>query len=158
MENLTIQKKSISREDFMKQVGIGFGAIILTQCVTSCTSDKIPDPITNTNVFKAVLKLTDAGNVNLNKAGGFVVFTSEARKIIAAQTKDGNFLAVAASCTHQNTELVYDSASGLFTCPLHGSQFAGTGALSKGPATSALKRYATSYDKTANTLTISEIV
>lgn len=148
-------EKTISREEFMQQVGMSFGAILLTACVTSCETT-VPDPVTGGDKFKVVLDLNVAANAPLKTPGGSVIFTSGNFRIIAAQTKDGNMLAVAGNCTHANNDLKFDENSNNFNCPLHGSQFTSSGSVAKGPATSALKKYIALWDKTAQTVTISE--
>ena len=91
-------------------------------------------------------------NSKLNTAGGFVV----SQNVIVARTLDNNFLAVASSCTHQGTTISYRANTNDFKCPNHGSEFTATGAVQTGPATAALTKYKTAFDKTANTLRIFE--
>jgi Rieske Fe-S protein len=77
------------------------------------------------------------------------------------QTGSGNFLvarvaqdmfnAMTAVCTHQACT-VERYQSGTFTCPCHGSQYNTSGAVTKGPAPSSLRRFNTAFS--GNTLTI----
>jgi cytochrome b6-f complex iron-sulfur subunit len=154
-ENTSARKENtIERKEFMRQVGIGFGAILLTNCLTACGDTEIPDPMPGTGGDKLdfTLNLNLSGNTKLNTAGGFVV----SQNVIIAKTLDNNFLAVASGCTHQGTTISYRANSNDFKCPNHGSEFTAVGAVQLGPATAALAKYKTAFDKTANTLRIFE--
>ncbi len=146
----------IDRKDFMKQVGIGFGAIMLMQCLQGCTESEIPDPDPgsgNGGKLDITLDLNASSNASLNRKGGFVVISSS--KVIAAQTSSGTFIAVSSACTHQGTTVAFQS-NDTFRCPNHGSVFTTSGAVQTGPATQPLKKYNVSLDQTANTLRIFE--
>ncbi|WP_055143282.1 QcrA and Rieske domain-containing protein [Jiulongibacter sediminis] len=149
------EKSTIDRKDFMKQMGIGFGAIMLMNCLQSCSEGEIPDPNPNPGGSTGVdftLDLNAAANSSLKTQGGFLVVSS--RNIIVARTLNDTFIAVSSSCTHQGTTVNYRANTNDFRCPNHGSEFSNTGAVTNGPATSALKKYNTSFDETANTIRI----
>lgn len=159
MEELTQQKKqtnTIERKDFMKQIGIGFGAIMLMNCLQSCSEGEIPDPNPNTGGtgIDFTLDLNTAANSSLKTPGGFLVVSSQ--NVIVARTLADTFIAVNSSCTHQGTTIAYRPNSNDFRCPNHGSEFSSSGAVTNGPATAALKKYNTSFDETANTIRIFE--
>ncbi len=148
-------ENTIDRKEFMRQVGIGFGAIMLMNCLQSCSSgDEIPDPtpIPNTGKldFTLDLKLTD--NATLKTKGNFLVV--KAQNVIVAHTIADTWIAVDSRCTHELTVINYRSASDDFLCPNHGSVFSAAGAVKKGPAASPLTKYSTSIDLTNNTLRI----
>jgi cytochrome b6-f complex iron-sulfur subunit len=160
MEKLAPKVKTentIDRKDFMKQVGIGFGAIMLMNCLQSCSETEIPDPnpVTSTGL-DITIDLNTSTYSSLITKGNFAVIT--ANKIIVARTNDtnGTFIAVSSACTHEGRTIAYQSASNNFKCPLHGAEFAATGAVTKGPATVALKKYSTTFNETAKTLRIFE--
>ena len=52
-----------------------------------------------------------------------------------------SFTAVQVACTHQGTAINFNSSAGEFVCPNHGSRFSTSGAVTLGPAGSALKKY-----------------
>jgi len=57
----------------------------------------------------------------------------------------GDVVVVSAICTHQGCQV--DSSGGGLACPCHGSRFnASTGAVTGGPANSALRKYVASED------------
>lgn len=155
MENVVAENR-IDRKDFMRQVGLSIGGIILMNCLQSCTETEIPDPVdpTNTGKLDITLDLNKTDYSGLKTKGGFAVIN--ASKVIAARTLDDNFIAVQSDCTHQGTTINFRSSTSDFRCPNHGSTFSKTGAVTAGPATAALKKYNTSFDATANTLRIFE--
>lgn len=158
MNDTTIPKipQSMNRKDFMKHVGMSVGGILLLNCLQACTGREIPDPMQpgNTGVDFTLDLNAAAGNA-LNNGGGFVV--SVANKVIVARSQDkSTFFAVQSNCTHENFQLTFQGNNNRFNCGLHGSNFQISGAVANGPATSALKRYNTSFDASANTIRIFE--
>lgn len=149
-------KKTMERSEFLKQVGISVGAIVLMQCVQGCTEGEIPDPNPNINTGKVdiTLDLNTSDYSALKTKGGFAYI--KANGIIAAQTSAGAFIAVASACTHAGTTVNFRANTTDFYCPNHGSVFSSTGAVTTGPATAALKRFSTSFDATNNKLRIFE--
>ncbi len=151
-----LQKKenTMERKDFMKQVGLGFGAVLLMNCLQACGEAEIPDPMPGAGGDKLdfTLNLTTGSNSTLQTKGGFLV----SNNVIVARTLTDTFIAVDAACTHQQTIISYRANSNDFKCPNHGSEFGADGKATMGPATSALKKYKTSFDATANTLRIFE--
>lgn len=157
MEKLvsTSQKKNtIERKEFMKQVGIGFGGILLMNCLQACSESEIPDPMPGTGGDKVdfTLDLNLSANSKLNTLGGFVV----SNEVIVARTLDDKFIAVSAKCTHQGTTLEYRPSQKDFYCPLHESEFSEVGAVEKGPATGDLVRFNVTSDETSNTVRVFE--
>ncbi|AWV98864.1 QcrA and Rieske domain-containing protein [Arcticibacterium luteifluviistationis] len=148
------KKNTLERKEFMKQVGIGFGGILLMNCLQACSDSEIPDPMPGGSGDKVdiTLDLNLTANNSLNTLGGFVVSGG----VIVARTLDDNFIAVSSACTHQGTTINYRAAEKDFLCPLHLSEFSETGAVEKGPATSPLTRYNVTSDETANTVRIFE--
>ena len=149
MENSTKKTNTIDRKDFLKQVGTGFGAIILMNCIQACSSSEIPDPTPPvvTGKLDFTVDINMAANAALKTKGGFIV--NKDKNVIIARTNDDAFIAVSSKCTHQQVELAFKGAANNFECPLHGSQFDTTGKVTKGPAGSALTKYNTTF--TANT-------
>jgi cytochrome b6-f complex iron-sulfur subunit len=148
------KENTMERKDFMKQVGLGFGAVLLMNCLQACGEGEIPDPMPGNGGDKLdfTLNLAADGNLALQTNGGFIV----SNKVIIARTLTGTFIAVDASCTHQQTIISYRANSNDFKCPNHGSEFKQDGTVQAGPATAALKKYKTSFDATALTLRIFE--
>ncbi|MCP9753597.1 Rieske (2Fe-2S) protein [Lacihabitans sp. CCS-44] len=147
---------TIDRKDFLKQVGMGFGAIMLMNCLQSCSETEIPDPdpIVNTDKLDFSIDITAAGNTALQTKGGFLVVGT--KKVIIARTLSDTWIAVSSACTHEGTTINYRASSNDFLCPNHLSTFSETGAVTKSPATSALKKYNATFSVNTNTVRVFE--
>lgn len=147
----------MDRKDFMKYVGISVGGILLMNCMQACTETEIPDPTapSNSNKVDFTLDLNATENSSLNNGGGAVVNASD-RVIVARSLDKATFFAVQSNCTHQGTTVQWQGNNNQFFCPNHASRFQTDGTVVVGPAPSALKRYNTSFDASANTIRIFE--
>jgi len=142
----------MERKDFIEQVGLSGAAILIFGCMQSCS--KSDGPSTNTNTGGG----TGSGGNNtstvdfsidiskspfdaLKTNGGFYV--DPATNIIIVKTTSGEIIAVSSVCTHQQASIVFEANNNRFYCAAHGSVFATTGAVTTGPATTALKKYQT---------------
>jgi cytochrome b6-f complex iron-sulfur subunit len=125
--------KTITRKEFIEQVGIGAAVLFVAACAGSCkkTSNAGSGP---TNVNFTVNVSTGALATN----GGYLIQSG----VIVARTTSGSFVAVSATCTHQGGTLGF-SSSNTFQCPLHGATFDTSGAVISGPATTNLQKYNT---------------
>jgi cytochrome b6-f complex iron-sulfur subunit len=153
---MTEKTDTIDRKDFMKQVGLGFGAIMLLNCLQSCSETEIPDPNPTGNGDKLdfSIDITAMENTALQSKGGFLVIKS--KNVIIARTLSDTWIAVSSACTHQGATINYRAASNDFYCPSHGSIFSSVGAVTKDPATSALKKYNATFTANSNTLRVFE--
>ncbi len=147
---------TIDRKDFLKQVGMGFGAIMLMNCLQSCSETEIPDPdpIGNTDKLDFSIDISASGNTALLTKGGFLVFSS--KKVIIARTLADTWIAVSSVCTHEGTTINYRANSNDFLCPNHQSTFSATGAVTNSPATSALKKYNATFSVNTNSVRVFE--
>ncbi|MBP6619228.1 MAG: Rieske 2Fe-2S domain-containing protein [Leadbetterella sp.] len=147
---------TIDRKDFLKQVGMGFGAIMLMNCLQSCSETEIPDPdpIVNTDKLDFSIDITASGNTALQTKGGFLVVGT--KKVIIARTLADTWIAVSSACTHEGTTINYRASSNDFLCPNHQSTFSETGAVTKSPAASALKKYNATFSVNTNTVRVFE--
>jgi cytochrome b6-f complex iron-sulfur subunit len=141
----------IDRQEFFRLVGTGVGAILLTRCITGCASSGNPDPSPNAaRKIDFTVNLNEKKSENLAVKGGYIIIND----VIVAQTKDGQYIAVAANCTHQGTQLVYKSADNQFYCPLHLSRFDPTGKVVVGPATQSLQQYTVTLNPTSGLIRV----
>ena len=83
----------------------------------------------------------DVGDVSNFPAGSWASAGSANDPYVVAQDANGYF-AFSAVCTHQGCTVNPPSASGTSSCPCHGAQFDGNGAVLRGPARSPLPHYA----------------
>lgn len=89
------------------------------------------------------------GNVKLSANLGSELTTVGSSKIngsvIVVRTADGNvegsFVALSLICTHQGCTVGFDSVATGFKCPCHGSEYNISGAVTQGPAPTALTKY-----------------
>lgn len=84
---------------------------------------------------------TDVGDVSKFANGTWSRAGTSRDPFIVAQDDNGVF-AFSAICTHQGCEVAAPDSSGKSTCPCHGAQFDGNGAVVRGPARTALAHYA----------------
>lgn len=127
----------MDRKEFLTQVGFGGAALLIPLCtggLSSCKKSKTPVDFT-----------LDISTGALASNGGSLVHNG----VIVARTKTGDFIAVAASCTHQGTTVTYASSSNDFVCPNHGAQFDSAGKVLQGPAASNLTKFNTSLSGTS---------
>jgi cytochrome b6-f complex iron-sulfur subunit len=152
----TEKSSTIDRKDFLKQVGMGFGAIMLMNCLQSCSETEIPDPdpIVNTDKLDFSIDITASGNTALQTKGGFLVVSG--KKVIIARTLADTWIAVSSACTHEGTTIGYRASSNDFLCPNHLSTFSATGAVTKSPAASALTKYNVTFTANSNIVRVFE--
>ncbi len=145
---------TIDRQEFFRRVGTGVGAIWLMRCLAGCTGEANGDPAPNGGRgIDFTLNLTEKANEILKTKGGYVVVND----IIVAQTKDGQFVAVSANCTHQNTQLTYRPVENLFYCPLHLSRFDTAGRVLNGPAVQSLTQFRVTYNTANQTVRVQSL-
>lgn len=165
----------MERKEFLNLVGISIGAVILQNCMSSCTkaTDPAPaiiPPVTppatgggtstvsgltgNNSLAKGAIDFTvdiTTKDFEVLKTNGQAKITGD---VIIARTKTGDFLVVENACTHQGTPVDFVSDNGTFKCSNHGSVFSGTGGVTVGPATKPLKAYTVSFDSAKNILKV----
>lgn len=139
----------MTRKEFIQQVGVGSAGLFLVACAAGCkkksssTTTPVPQGPSNVNFTVNV----SSGPLSAN--GGFIIQSG----VIVARTNSGTYIAIAASCTHQGTNLQYSSSGNKFTCPNHGAQFDTNGNVIQGPATNPEKKYTCSLSGTTLTVT-----
>ncbi|MFN9782717.1 MAG: ubiquinol-cytochrome c reductase iron-sulfur subunit [Sphingobacteriales bacterium] len=136
----------MDRKEFLAQLGLSSAAIFAGACLAGCSKDDNGSGggVTPPSNVDFTINLADSANASLNTAGGFIYQSG----IIIARTLTDTYLAVAQACTHEGTSVVWQSGNNRFFCPNHGSTFSTTGAVTNGPAGSALRRYNTSLTGT----------
>lgn len=135
----------MTRKNFLDSIGMSAAAFALINCV-GCKKDSSEnsDTVGPTNV-DFTLDLNASSNAALQSNGGFLVING----VIVARTKNGNFVAVQKSCTHESYQLTYQSGNSRFYCPNHGATFSETGQVTAGPASRNLTTYQTALTGTS---------
>jgi cytochrome b6-f complex iron-sulfur subunit len=163
----------MERKQFLSLVGVSVGAVILQHCLSGCKGADDPSPNSGGNNNNGNGGNTSTGLTgNASKGSGAIDFTLDLTSstykelktegkalvvgdVIVAKTKDGVYIAVAKSCTHQGTTVDFESNNNRFNCSNHGSNFDLTGKVLNGPATSPLTQYNAAFDAAKNTLKVS---
>lgn len=125
----------MNRIEFMKVAGAGAVACACGS-LFSC-GNKSQDPAPSNIDF--TLDLSQAANSALTVDGGSL--TSQG--ILIVRISAGSFTAVFRSCTHEGTPVDYQALTKNFKCPNHGATFDINGNVTKGPATTSLRKYNT---------------
>ena len=133
----------MERKDFIEKVGMSGAALLVMGCLGSCSKSGSSSSggTTNTNPVDFTINITTAPYNVLQNAGGFYV--DSATNVIIAKTSAGALIAVSSLCTHQAVTIEFQNTNNRFYCSGHGSTFSTTGAVTNGPATTALKAYKT---------------
>jgi cytochrome b6-f complex iron-sulfur subunit len=148
-----MEKKNLSRGQFLKQLGLSSGALMAFYClgtVTACTKDEGEPAPSGTNNNSSggnntptkidfTLDLASNDFRKLKTEGEFVYKDD----IIIANVKGGKYVALSKACTHAGTTVQYRFNENDFWCSNHGSEFGVDGKVEKSPAASALKLYKT---------------
>ena len=122
----------MNRKEFLSIVGIGATGVFVTSCLSACKKEN------NTNI-DFTLDLNSSANSALAANGGYVI----SQGVIVAKTSAGEYIAVSAACTHQGTNVQFQSSNNRFHCPSHGANFNTNGTVQNGPVNSPLTKYNT---------------
>ncbi len=136
---------AVDRRGFIVQSALLAAAAALAACGAAGDLSAPTLPATgNTVDVKSYPSLNTVGGVAMISIGGVA--------LAVVRTGASSFVALSRICPHQGGT-VQQSGSG-FQCPVHGATFTQTGQWTGGQQTSNLHAYATSYDATTGTLTI----
>jgi len=121
-------------------------------CLGACSKSDAGGNATNPVVPPSNVNLSIDLNSNLLSVGSSMVQNGVIIARLATGNTSSSFTAVQVACTHEGSSINYNAAGNNFVCPLHGSVFTSTGAVSVGPAVNSLKKYTVVV--TGNSLTI----
>ncbi|MET7255099.1 QcrA and Rieske domain-containing protein [Dyadobacter jiangsuensis] len=166
----SIEKGSMKRGEFLRSLGLSTSTLMAFYCLgttmTACGSkddDPNPDPdpnpgtggsgISGTTTGTAINFTVDLTNSNTSKLknNGESIITGD---VLVAKTTAGSYVALSKICTHEGNAVAYRSSSNDVFCQTHGSTFSIAGAVTNGPATTALKTYTVTVSSDGNTLTV----
>jgi Rieske Fe-S protein len=102
------------------------------------------------------IDLNNPATAPLTQVNGslIVIAPSAAKKLILVRTSDTQVVALSDICTHAGCAVHYSPSQMILACPCHGSQFALSGSVIRGPAVAPLRTFPVSIDTTTNTLTV----
>jgi cytochrome b6-f complex iron-sulfur subunit len=132
----------MDRRNFLSTAGIAAVGAVCAYCLDGCTPKD--NSITGPSNVDFTLDLSTPTYSGLLKAGGWTVNAG----VLVANTGSG-YIALSAACTHQGTQLVYDAPNKRLYCNSHGSTFSTSGAVTNGPASSALTTYKVTLNGTS---------
>ena len=153
---------AVTRKEFLLQLAVGSAALGASAAIASfLASCSIPtDPgsslptSTGTESGNKVTVDISSGSPLAQNGFSFVQYTGGS--LLVARTNDGVYHAMTSICTHQSCTInQYNSGSKEFVCSCHGSRFSSTGAVTNGPASTALKQYVTLVSGTQLIITLS---
>lgn len=134
----------MERRELIQRVLKGTSALLLVpSIIVSCEKEQVlideakPEPKADSPKSNLVLDISSAEYSVLNVSGGSKVVEG----IIIVNTGNNGFIALASACTHQGTQVTYNSRSNSFECFSHGSSFSATGIVITGPATVPLQTF-----------------
>ncbi|TDG34937.1 Rieske (2Fe-2S) protein [Pedobacter changchengzhani] len=137
----------MDRKDFLNSMGMSVAGFAILNCM-GCKKTDGGTASANTKGATGVnftLDLSLSANAALLNNGGSLISNG----VIVAKTKNGNYIAVQRSCTHESYTLTYQSANSRFYCPNHGATFTEGGAVTNGPASNSLTVYNTTLTGTS---------
>lgn len=129
----------LSRREFARLAGL---ACMAAACSTDDGGLTAPTA-TGVTINGNTMTLTVGDNPTLNQSNGMVLVPQ--RSVLVVRVASGQYQALSSVCTHQGCTVSTFDGSRL-TCPCHGSQFNASGTVAKGPATSALRAFPTTFD------------
>ena len=103
-----------------------------------------PLPVLNATVAGSQATLAIAAGSPLATPGGAALVRTSGGDLLVARTAADTFSAVTATCTHEACQIT-GSAGSTFVCPCHGSRYSTSGVVLNGPATRALRQFATQF-------------
>lgn len=118
---------------------------------TSPSSAPVLPSVAGTLVNRTLTVTIDAASP-LAGVGGAATVRVATGTYLVARTAQNSFAAVTAVCTHEGCA-VTGFANSLYVCPCHGSEFSTSGSVVKGPASSALRQFPTTFE--GNVVTVS---
>ena len=118
-------------------------AVCMGACSKSSGGSNVTAPTANFTIDLAT---------NLSGIGSTIVQDGVIVVRLAAGNSVSSFTAVQVACTHEGTNINWNTGQNKFICPNHGSTFTSGGSVTLGPASSNLKVYNLSINGTILTV------
>jgi cytochrome b6-f complex iron-sulfur subunit len=110
-------------------------------------------PSVNGTAAGSAVTVPVAAGSPLATVGGSAIVRSSSGTFLVARTAPDAFTALTAICTHE-TCTITDVSGQTYVCPCHGSRFSQAGQVQNGPATRALRSFATRFASDVLTITL----
>jgi len=151
------QPRRIFLQRALTAAGLTLSAGAINTILTSCENDETP-PTPPVDPSGVVVRIADYPE--LSGPGTIVTATIDevdlGTPVFISQVDVATFAVFSTTCTHAGCQvsLPFTPGQDCF-CPCHASQFSPTtGAVTRGPATSNLRAFASTYNATLGTLTV----
>ncbi|MCU1280574.1 MAG: Iron-sulfur cluster-binding protein, Rieske family [bacterium] len=139
----------ISRRGFLQTAAVaGCGALVLGGCQSGGSVAGSVTPVNN------MAQLTFAMFPKLATIGDGVVVDIGGNPIAVIRTGDTTASALSAVCTHERCTVEIQSGSPPLYCACHGSEFAISGVVVRGPARTSLRTYTATVDSVGVTVAL----
>lgn len=120
----------------------GVGALAVLSALPGCVAKShLPMGSAAACTGGICLDLTLAENAPLRTVGGAVLVRGARDSIAVIRTSDTQLAALSAICTHEACLCDYDPSTRTLECACHGSSFATSGAVLRGPARTPVRAY-----------------
>jgi len=120
----------MDRKDFLSTLGFSAASLVLASCIGGCSKESAA-------TVDFTIDISQPEYAALNAPGGYIYSNG----VIVAKTSSGSIIAVSQACTHEGAAVQFQNSSSRFYCPRHGATFNTTGAVTNGPAQTAVKQY-----------------
>ena len=149
-----------TRREFCTHACQAFGLAAVAGALQACGgggltgSSSIPAlPRLAGSAANGVVTLTIDAASPLASVGGAALVQTGSGLFLVARTGPDSFTALTSTCTHQACTIT-GSAGARYVCPCHGSNFDTSGNVLMGPASRALRQYATVFADNVLTITL----
>ncbi len=143
------------RRDFLKKLGLMFGGLTFVSVASSFLESCGGSNPTGPKAGNTAASITV--DVSSLKADGNALVTSDVGpdgyNIVVYRKSTGNYEAHSMGCTHSGCQ-VDNPVGSTMSCQCHGSQFDLEGHVLRGPASSPLLAFPTTFDASTSNLTI----
>lgn len=133
----------MERKDFLHLLGTSAVTLSISSLIESCSKTGA-SPAGNVD-FNLDVSLSQ--NAVLLSDGGSLISNN-----VIIINLAGTYTALSSICTHERCSVGYNNGAGNLQCPCHGSEFATSGTVLRGPAQTSLKQY--QVEKSGNILHI----
>jgi cytochrome b6-f complex iron-sulfur subunit len=141
---------NMNRREFLaKSAAATMGASLAAGFLAGCASK----PTAPRTVTLDISQTANAALANVN-GGVKIAVDGESHPVIVTRTSNTDVAAFSSKCTHMGCDVGLPDASGVISCPCHGSTFSIDGHVSGGPAQSNLTAFAATLSGTIITITI----
>jgi Rieske Fe-S protein len=140
-----------NRREFMCRAGAAIGATSLAQLMAACAGRTMYQ-VTPAPGGEIRLDLSSLNELSVEAGTAILAVEGSDKPLFIVRYNPTLYYTLSAICTHQGCTV--EEKGSRFVCPCHGSTYDRSGAVLKGPAQNALRRYPTRLENNGRTLVI----